>query len=111
VALPALQYFNRGGGTCTGAGERREIIAVDGLRQYRFHGAADRLARKFVDLVAKKFDEHGVAVEKYDVIRRESDLRNGLRLGYTSNAVGFGRTNTAMLELLADLQPTPSRGR
>jgi alpha,alpha-trehalase len=36
-----------------------------------------------------------------------SDLRSGLRFGYTSNEVGFGWTNAAVLDLLAGLH----RGR
>ena len=52
-----------------------QLIAVDGLRRYGFHEDADRIAAKFVSLVAKEFDEHGTIVEKYDVRRRESDRR------------------------------------
>jgi alpha,alpha-trehalase len=81
-----------------------QLMAVDGLRRYGYGEDADRLARKFVSMVVDDFDAHGTIVEKYDVRRRTSDLRAGLRFGYTSNEVGFGWTNAAVLELLAGLQ-------
>jgi alpha,alpha-trehalase len=80
-----------------------QIIAVDGLRRYGFRQEADRLARKFVSLVVEHFDAQGTIVEKYDVRRRSSDLAQGLRFGYSSNEIGFGWTNAAVLELTAEL--------
>jgi len=80
-----------------------QLIAVDGLRRYGYHAAADRIARKWVSLVVDEFAAHGTIVEKYDVQRRSSDLGAGLRFGYTSNEVGFGWTNSTVLELLAGL--------
>jgi hypothetical protein len=85
-----------------------QLAAVEGLRRYGFHDDADRLARKFVELVVKEFEEHGTIVEKYDVRRRESDVSAGIRFGYSSNEVGFGWTNAAVVELLAGLE---ERGR
>ena len=82
-----------------------QMIAVDGLRRYGFREDAGRLARKFVALVAKQFREHGVIVEKYDVKRCESDVSAGIRFGYSSNELGFGWTNAAVLDLLAGLEP------
>ena len=82
-----------------------QLMAVDGLRRYGYDADANRLATKFVSLVVDDFDAHGTIVEKYDVRRRTSDLREGLRFGYTSNEVGFGWTNAAVLELLAGLKP------
>ncbi len=81
-----------------------QIIAVEGLRRYGYRTPADRIARKFVSLVVEDFGAHGVIVEKYDVQRRSSDLAAGLRFGYTSNEVGFGWTNAAVVELLAGLE-------
>jgi alpha,alpha-trehalase len=78
-------------------------IAVQGLRRYGFHEDADRLSSKFLGLVAKEFDEHGVIVEKYDVVKGESDVASGLRFGYSSNEVGFGWTNGVFLDLQAGL--------
>jgi alpha,alpha-trehalase len=94
-----------------------QIIAVDGLRRYGHTEAADRLARKFVGTVVKEFEEHGVILEKYDLVRRESDVSTGIRFGYSANQIGFGWTNAAVLELLAGLDragssqapPTPRR--
>jgi alpha,alpha-trehalase len=81
-----------------------QLLAVDGLRRYGYKDDADRLARKFVSLVAKEFGEHGTIVEKYDVVRSESDVEAGIRFGYSGNQVGFGWTNGAFLELLAELE-------
>jgi alpha,alpha-trehalase len=87
-----------------------QMIAVAGLRRYGFDEDADRLAVKFVSLVAKEFDEHGTIVEKYDVRRRESDVSAGIRFGYSSNEIGFGWTNAAVLDLLTGVrQPAPVR--
>ncbi len=80
-----------------------QLLAVQGLHRYGYKEDADRLARKFVALVAKEFEEHGTIVEKYDVRRRESDVAADIRFGYSSNEIGFGWTNAAVLELLAGL--------
>ena len=88
-----------------------QMIAVDGLRRYGYNAAADRLARKFVSLVVDDFGAHGTIVEKYDLVRRSSDLGAGLRFGYTSNEVGFGWTNAAVLDLLAGLNAPRGRAR
>jgi alpha,alpha-trehalase len=80
-----------------------QMIAVTGLRHYGHHEAASRLARRFLALVTKEFEEHGVIVEKYDLERRESDVSAGIRFGYAANQVGFGWTNGAFLDLLAGL--------
>ena len=81
-----------------------QMIAVDGLRRYGFHEDANRIAAKFVSLVAKEFDEHGTIVEKYDVRRRESDVAADIKFGYSANQVGFGWTNGAVLDLLAGMR-------
>ncbi len=54
-----------------------QLIAVDGLRRYGFHEDADRIAMKFVSLVAKEFDEHGTIVEKYDRAAARIGRRRG----------------------------------
>ena len=81
-----------------------QMIAVGGLRRYDFDEDADRIATKFIALVAKEFDEHGTIVEKYDVRRRESDVAADIKFGYSANQVGFGWTNGAVLELLAGMR-------
>jgi alpha,alpha-trehalase len=80
-----------------------QMIAVAGLRRYGYHASANRLSVKFLSLVLKEFNEHNVIVEKYDVERRESQIRDGLKFGYTSNEIGFGWTNAAFLDLKAGL--------
>ena len=55
-----------------------------------------------MSLVVQDFEAHGVIVEKYDVRRRTSDIAAGIRFGYSANQAGFGWTNAAVLELLAD---------
>ena len=64
---------------------------------------ADRVTGKSLSLVTRDFEEHGVIVEKYDVRQRRSDVAAGIRFGYSANQVGFGWTNAAYVELLADL--------
>ena len=81
-----------------------QIMAIGGLRRYRYDTAADRLSRKFVSLVVQDFGAHHAIVEKYDVRRRSSDLATGIRFGYSSNEIGFGWTNAAVVELLAGLE-------
>ena len=76
-----------------------QIIAVEGLRRYRYDSAANRISVKFLSLILKEFKEHNVIVEKYDVERRDSQVRSGLKFGYTSNEIGFGWTNAVFLEL------------
>ena len=85
-----------------------QLIPVDGLRRYGYDADADRVARKFVALVTKEFEEHGGIVEKYDVKRRESDVAADIRFGYSANQVGFGWTNGVVLELLAGLERKPA---
>jgi alpha,alpha-trehalase len=81
-----------------------QLLAVEGLRRYGYHADADRIARKFIALVTKEFEEHGTIVEKYDVKRRESDVAADIRFGYSANQAGFGWTNGAFVELLAGLE-------
>jgi alpha,alpha-trehalase len=80
-----------------------QMIAVAGLRRYGYNTAANRISVNFLSLVLKEFIEHNVIVEKYDVERRASQIRTGLKFGYTSNEIGFGWTNAAFIELYANL--------
>ena len=82
-----------------------QMIPADGLRRYGFGADADRVSRKFLELVTKEFEEHGTIKEKYDVQRRESDVEAGIKFGYAANQIGFGWTNAAYLDLLAGLAP------
>jgi alpha,alpha-trehalase len=78
-------------------------LAVKGLRRYGYQTQANRIAVNFLSMVLKEFIEHNVVVEKYDVIRRESEVSAVLRYGYSSNEIGFGWTNAAFTELYAEL--------
>jgi alpha,alpha-trehalase len=84
-----------------------QMIPVRGLRHYGYTEDADRVARKFLALVTKEFEEHGTIVEKYDMRRRESDVEAGIKFGYAANQIGFGWTNAAFLDLLAGLTVKP----
>jgi alpha,alpha-trehalase len=80
-----------------------QLIAVQGMLNYNVPGAkesAERVATKFVNLVAKEFSEHGGIFEKYDARRMESDVADGIDYGYDSNELGFGWTNGVFLKLL-----------
>jgi alpha,alpha-trehalase len=88
-----------------------QMIAVDGLRRYGYDEDAERVARTFLSLVTKEFQEHGTIVEKYDVRRRESDVSAGIRFGYSSNQIGFGWTNGVFLDLLAGVKQPVGRER
>lgn len=81
-----------------------QMIPVTGLRNYGYGEDASRLARRFIGLVTKEFEEHAAIVEKYDIERRESDVSAGIRFGYAENQIGFGWTNGAFLDLLAGLE-------
>ena len=80
-----------------------QMIAVAGLRRYGYNTHANRISVSFLSLVLKEFNEHNVIVEKYDVERRDSQIRSGLKFGYTSNEIGFGWTNAAFIELYVGL--------
>ncbi len=85
-----------------------QLIAAQGLRRYGYCRDADRLSAKFLQLVTREFEAHSAIVEKYDVVERRSDLRAGIRFGYTSNQIGFGWTNGVFVELLAEMGETSS---
>jgi alpha,alpha-trehalase len=84
------------------------VLAVKGLRQYGFRAEADRISRKFIAMVVNDFVEHGTIKEKYNAVTAESDVTAHLKFGYTSNEVGFGWTNAAIVLFCEELgiQPT-----
>lgn len=85
-----------------------QMIAVKGLRRYGYSKEADRLTVNFLSMILKDFLEHNTIVEKYDVLRRSSQLGSGIKFGYAANQIGFGWTNAAFTELYAEL---PERER
>ncbi|MBC8132642.1 MAG: alpha,alpha-trehalase [Deltaproteobacteria bacterium] len=78
-----------------------QLMAVQGLRRYGHAADASRIANAWLSLVVKEFEQHQTIVEKYDVVRRESEVEAEIRYGYAANQVGFGWTNGVFLELLA----------
>ena len=72
-------------------------------RRYGFNDDADRVSRKFINMVVRDFEEHGTIKEKYDVVTGKSDLAAGLKFGYTSNEAGFGWTNAAIVLFAGEL--------
>ena len=86
-----------------------QLIAVQGLRRYGFHEAADRIAIKFLSLVRDEYLKSGTIVEKYDVVRRATEVSGDIRFGYRSNEVGFGWTNAVFVTLLDELGPGGKR--
>jgi alpha,alpha-trehalase len=109
-----LPLFERAGGLQTSTNESGsqwdapfgwaplQLIAVEGLRRYGKHEEADRIAAAFLSMILEEFVEHRAFFEKYDVVRRESEVE--IRFGYTTNETGFGWTNAVFLELYAQLR-------
>ena len=85
-----------------------QMIAVKGLRRYGYAREANRMTVNFLSMILKDFLEHNTIVEKYDVVRRSSQLGAGIKFGYAANQIGFGWTNAAFTELYAEL---PERER
>jgi alpha,alpha-trehalase len=86
-----------------------QMIAVKGLRRYGFTKEAARISVNFLSMVLKDFIEHNTIVEKYDVVRRSSQLGAGIKFGYSANQIGFGWTNAAFIELYAELPERDKR--
>jgi alpha,alpha-trehalase len=85
-----------------------EMIAVEGLRRYGYDAEANRISREFLSLVADQYQRSGTIVEKYDVVRRRTELRE-IRFGYRTNEAGFGWTNAVFTRLLDALPPEEQR--
>jgi alpha,alpha-trehalase len=56
---------------------------------------------RFLSLILQVVRDQGAIVEKYDVVARTAVTHAAF--GYTTNEIGFGWTNAAFVELLADL--------
>jgi alpha,alpha-trehalase len=80
-----------------------QMIAVKGLRRYGYAKEANRIAANFLSMILKDFLEHNTIVEKYDVVRRSSQLGAGIKFGYSANQIGFGWTNAAFTEMYSEL--------
>ena len=82
-----------------------ELIAVEGLRKYGYEQDANRISEKFLSMVAGQYRKEGTILEKYDVVRRTSELNREIRFGYRTNEAGFGWTNAVFTNLLDALPP------
>lgn len=82
-----------------------EMIAVEGLRRYGYRTEADRISKAFLSVVLEQYRQNGVIVEKYDVVRRGSDVSADIRFGYRTNEAGFGWTNAVFTALFDQLPP------
>lgn len=80
-----------------------QMVAVEGLRRYGYREEADRITANFLSTVLKEFIQYKTIVEKYDVVRRESEIGSGIKFGYDYNVVGFGWTNAAFTDMYARL--------
>ena len=115
--IQALPKFERAGGLQTSTNPSGnqwdapfgwaplELLAVEGLRRYGYNRDADRISEKFLSLVLDQYRKTGAIVEKYDVVRRTSQLSGEIRFGYRSNEAGFGWTNAAFTALFDALPP------
>ena len=81
-----------------------QLIAVEGLRNYKFNADADRVSRKFLSTVMENFQSDGTIREKYNMVTRTTDSQ--VTAGYQMNVIGFGWTNGVFL-VLADALPKP----
>ena len=80
-----------------------QMIAVEGMRRYGFNTDADRVSREFLSLVQEAYQQDGVIVEKYDVVRRATSVSGSIRFGYRTNEPGFGWTNAVYTRLSDEL--------
>lgn len=72
-------------------------IAIEGLKKYGFYDEAKRIAKKWLDLNKKIFEETGEFYEKYDVV----NLKIGKEGRYPLQK-GFGWTNGVFVKLHND---------
>jgi len=78
-----------------------QMLAVEGMRRYGFTSEADRVTKEFLTMVARNFLRDGTIREKYDAVRRSTEI--DVTAGYTTNVVGFGWTNATFMVLLHQL--------
>lgn len=76
-----------------------QYIVIKGLGRYGFHGDAERIARKWLKTNLDWFNQHGVFLEKYNVVQPDKPPLKGV---YPSQT-GFGWTNGVFERLCKDL--------
>ncbi|HWZ82295.1 MAG TPA: trehalase family glycosidase [Terriglobales bacterium] len=79
----------------------QQLIAVEGLRNYKMDADADRISIKFLSTIIDDYKRVGTILEKYNMVTRLSDVT--VSAGYQYNADGFGWTNGVFLVLLEKL--------
>src|SRR5258708_1138950 len=79
----------------------QQLIAVEGLRNYKMDSDADRISVKFLSTILDDYKRVGTILEKYNMVTRSSDVT--VAAGYQYNADGFGWTNGVFLVLLEKL--------
>src|SRR5580765_139701 len=78
-----------------------QLLAIEGMRKYRFNQDADRISFNFLSMVAQNFRHDGTIREKYNAVTRSSET--AVKAGYNINVVGFGWTNAVFLVFLHNL--------
>jgi alpha,alpha-trehalase len=78
-----------------------QLIAAEGLRNYKYDADADRVSTKFILTVLDNFVRDTTIHEKYNMVTRSSEVK--VDAGYQMNAIGFGWTNGVFLALLDKL--------
>lgn len=71
------------------------LIVIEGLERYGYHKDAERIATKWLKNNLNWFNEHGVFLEKYNVVNPEKPPAKGV---YPSQT-GFGWTNAVFERL------------
>lgn len=77
-----------------------QFFAVRALSEYDAFDDAKRISTKFVSMINADFRHTGRLFEKYNVVKRTSDVVADIKYGYKANAEGFGWTNAVYLHLL-----------
>lgn len=75
-----------------------QYIAIAALQQYGYKNSAERLARKYINVVLKNYKKDKTIREKYDMVLESS--QTNVAIGYKINVAGFGWTNGVILYLL-----------
>lgn len=75
------------------------FIVIKGLQRYGYHADADRIARKWIKTNLDWFNQHGVFLEKYNVVQPDKPPLKGV---YPSQT-GFGWTNAVFERLCKEL--------
>ena len=77
-----------------------QYFTVKALAEYNAMDDARRIATKYVSMINQDFRRTGKIYEKYDMVKRTSDVVSNIKYGYKSNVEGFGWTNAVYLHML-----------